>query len=410
MLKSKATLEYEKSMLIKSYGIDYSYLKNNISRERKRNKENETRNALLELNTPDNDFEIHIVENLDEYQKLIAHLTNDPKFPIFYRGQNNANYLLVPSALRGNTDTEHLLIQEFCRRFPDEIKKCDTAMEKLVLMQHYGLHTRCLDITEAPLPALYFACADFKKFATDSNMDKWGEILLFHALNEDDQKYPDSNTVSIMANTAFLKSEFSMKELEIRYKQDNHLGALDDYIYLKHVLKHSVIVRTAQNNPRIKNQQGAFILVNANYCKSAKIKKKNSKSEIWDEPYLFSSDFEEIMDDGFSELDYIDCLVDSFAHSPMRTPFYIEEIKNVIYKKSIPYDQSEYVPDSIKKDPFDINRLFYRNKDGKRIVILIPPYAKKDILEQLALNNIREDFIYPDMDTVSNELNNTIGK
>ena len=35
-------------------------------------------------------------------------------------------------------------------------------------------------------------------------MNKWGEILLFKAKNEEDQKYPDSNTVSIMANTAFL--------------------------------------------------------------------------------------------------------------------------------------------------------------------------------------------------------------
>lgn len=93
-----------------------------------------------------------------------------------------------------------------------------------------------------------------------------------------------------------------------------------------------------------------------------------------------------------------------------KNPNKIKNIEINLYEKAKPYDQSNDVPDYIRVDPFDINRLFYKDSAKKRIIILIPPYAKEKILRELAQNKITEDFIYPDMDTVSNELNNTIGK
>lgn len=404
--------EYELSMSVKGYGVDYCYLKDKLISKEKLAIENKTKSDLLAINkSRKKDFDIKVIENLSQYLKIISKLPTNDTYPIFYRGQNNSNYLLVPSALRNNTYSEHKLIQEFSRRFPDELNKCNNAMEKLVLMQHYGLHTRCLDITQAPLPALYFACADFKKFMnpSQSNMDKWGEILLFQANNEEDQKYSDSNTVSIMANTAFLKESFSMKELEIRYKQDNHLGALEDYIDLKHVIKHSVIVRTAQNNPRIRNQQGAFILVNSNNICSLIYDRKNIKEKPIDGEYLLEEHLDAVLNDNFTEGLFIDCLIDLENNNGMKSAFPLQGINNIKYQKSNPYDQSDWVPEYIKKDPFDINRLFFRQQNGKRLVILIPPYAKQQILAELAQNNIREDYIYPDMDTVANELNTSIG-
>ncbi len=39
---------------------------------------------------------------------------------------------------------------------------------------------------------------------------------------------------------------------------------------------------------------------------------------------------------------------------------------------------------------------------------MIPPDAKPVILRELALLNITEDFVYPDMDNVANEINEKI--
>lgn len=401
--------QYEEAMAIKGYGIDYSYLcDDSLSKEEKRKIEEETKVKLKNINKQTKDFKIVVIENLQQYQKLIAGLPNDPVFPIFYRGQNNANFLLNPSALRANPDVEDKLLKEFCRRFPNEINKCHNVMEKLVLMQHYGLHTRCLDITEAPLPALYFACADFKKFTqySKTNMDKWGEIILFKAHDEEEQKYPESNTVSIMANTAFEANEFNIVDLEMKYKQDNHLSAFDDFIYIKHILRHSIIVRTPQDNPRIRNQQGAFILVTSNKVSWVDIEYENKEKEELED----LSKFEEYLPtiyENLRESEFQKELKDNWNNNNPDKK--IKKISILYYKKEIPYKQAENVPEKTKMDPFDINRLFYRNNAGKRIIILIPPYAKPKILEELKHNKITEDFIYPDMDTVSNELNNSIG-
>lgn len=404
--------QYDIAMAVKKYGIDYSYLCNRFIKnnpEERKKIEKETKEKLKLINKKTKDLKIIIVENLTQYTKFISKLPNDPKYPIFYRGQNNANYLLNPSALRASPINENMLLKEFCRRFPSEIKKCDNAMEKLVLMQHYGLHTRCLDITEAPLPALYFACADFKKFTqySETNMDKWGEILLFKAHDNEEQKYPDSNTVSIMANTAFQDNSFGMGHIQISYRQDNHLGAYDDFISLKHILRHSVIVRTEQNNPRIRNQQGAFILVNSNNIEMAEITYENGETEIIEDKFLFDN-YTEHMSEYIKEAEFLKNLKEDLnLENPNKK---IKKIDIYYYEKTIPYEQSESVPEYVKTDPFDINRLFYKNNEQKRLVVLIPPYAKENILKELAQNKITEDFIYPDMDTVSNELNNTIGK
>lgn len=404
--------QYDVAMAVKKYGIDYSYLCDNSIKnnsEEREKYEKKTKENLQNINKKEKDFKIYIIENLAQYQKFISKLPNDPKYPIFYRGQNNANYLLNPSALRNSPVNENILLKEFCRRFPSEIKKCDNAMEKLVLMQHYGLHTRCLDITEAPLPALYFACADFKKFAqfSESNMDKWGEILLFKANNDDEQKYPDSNTVSIMANTAFQDNSFGMGHIQISYRQDNHLGAYDDFISIKHILRHSVIVRTEQNNPRIRNQQGAFILVNSNNIKMVELTYENNETKVLKDKFLFDN-YTQNINESTKESDLIKKIKDDLnKKNPNKR---LKNIDLYYFQKNIPYEQSDLVPEYIRKDPFDINRLFYKNTANQKLVVLIPPYAKEKILKELAQNKITEDFIYPDMDTVSNELNNTIGK
>lgn len=133
---------------------------------------------------------------------------------MFLRGQGNAQYLLNPTVLRTEPSREHRLYNDFCRRFPREVRQCENTIEKLQLMQHFRLQTRALDISESPLVALYFACAPSKKYptiqsdGTTGEQNNWGEITFFRAGPNERKKFDDtaiktfdSSTVSILANT-----------------------------------------------------------------------------------------------------------------------------------------------------------------------------------------------------------------
>lgn len=76
------------------------------------------------------------------------------------------------------------------------------------------------------------------------------------------------------------------------------------------------------------------------------------------------------------------------------------------FTKVKPYDESNEL-EEFKTDPFELSRLFYK-KDGVQQVVLIHPDCKKTIVKELERFNITEDFIYPDMDTVANEINERI--
>lgn len=253
---------FEKAKKIKGYGSFPSAIKTD---EIERVKILETGSRV----------KVKVIESISEYVSFITTLRTSFLNPVFFRGQTNADYLIQPSSLRTNRANEHILIENFLRYFPNEINDCKTAMDKLMLMQHYGLNTRCLDISENPLAALYFACVPYKKFRSSSDeTEKWGEIILFQEKETKNEKEkiikPErlkelkSSNVSIIANTAFMEEEFNLWSLGSVWKADKNYTYNEKHMNLKTIVRSSYIVRVPQTNPRIKNQSGAFILVNAN--------------------------------------------------------------------------------------------------------------------------------------------------
>ena len=190
--------------------------------------------------------------------------------PVFYRVHSDCNYYNVPSVLReGKVKDEKWYFNEFLRRYPDAFKECENTFEKLVVMQHYGSNSRLLDLTESPLATLGFACVKEGKFSkeNDDSRYKFATVTVFRVPKDDVYdclKNPDSSTVSVIANCANLDSDFSYGNVDMQYRKDGFMSYLQHFIYFKDIVRNSVIVRTRHNNPRIKNQKGAFLIVNAN--------------------------------------------------------------------------------------------------------------------------------------------------
>ena len=163
------------------------------------------------------------------------------------------------------------------------------------------------------------------------------------------------------------------------------------YIQLKEIICSSVIVRVPQNNQRIKNQQGAFILVNANEVLSLDN----------DERYA-----EELTNHILNYKEYLSFneLMDDKKWSKRFSKGFTWELW---FKKVKPYSGENRIK-IFDIDPFDLRRLFYKDEEGIQQVVLIPPDKKEGIVNELKKFNITEDFIYPDMDNVANEINENI--
>jgi len=80
---------------------------------------------------------------------------------IWYRGISRTRFALLPGSHWRNVDDEDTLLSEFViNHLPLVPERVADDWELYALMQHYGMPTRLLDWTKAPLIALFFAVED----------------------------------------------------------------------------------------------------------------------------------------------------------------------------------------------------------------------------------------------------------
>ena len=145
----------------------------------------------------------HRVTNLSEFITEVTNINTEPSYERFwennillFRGQSNCNYDLVPSLGRNRMTScdvtifneERNLIESAKFKLPELFNNNMEPVELLALLQHHGIPTRLLDITENALVALYFACC------SNNNVD--GEVIVFKCDETDITNYPIINGIA----------------------------------------------------------------------------------------------------------------------------------------------------------------------------------------------------------------------
>ena len=317
-----------------------------------------------------------------------------------YRGQGNVAYDYAPTILRTekNIKREHILQKEFHRHFYEKMDSFKTLFDEEVLMQHYQVGSRCLDVLENPLMALWAACE------TDSNSDfkeTFGEVS-FWCLDYDDDnlKSYDSSTVSVIANTAICERYFSLGNLEINYHKE-HPTELEDFIYLKDILRRTVVARPKYNNVHFQHQLNCFAIMNlnclvdpdGNFYKKFGITVEQFSDYILNASTINKGKGEDYEKPNVSRLN-------RGLHT-MNADFSELEPWDLHFEKMIPND-SPFV------DTFDLYRYMYNEScvENERIPVfaVIPPKAKESIIKELEYANVTSATVYPDMDMIAKEM------
>lgn len=217
------------------------------------------------------DVKIVKVSNFKDFIKILNEIRPDyeKNETQYYRGVSNINNINVPSLFRRkrHQEMEDVLYQQLVLNCPSDFSGYYNRIERLVAMQHYGLPTRLLDITENPLVALYFACI------SNHNLD--GEVVVYR-FSQKQLKYSMSDRVSILSALPVLSHEDRVALAEIETGDEEvseRPEALDrllheikiekpafmDRIHLGDLFE-QVPILPSKSNPRIMKQEGAFIL------------------------------------------------------------------------------------------------------------------------------------------------------
>lgn len=213
---------------------------------------------------------VEAVKNLSEFIEKVIRSKKADGFKTFYRGHGSWKYELVPGIYREKNksilENESDYIRNIIASYPKFFTDCKSALDFLSVLQHHAFPTRLLDFSENPLIALYMAC--------DNNSMEHADTIRIDVPDQN-FKYYDSDTVSVLANLAFSENSFSIKGAESKAIQSfNEHPEVKKLVHLirnekpyfkpeiepKHLDGTIVFVKPKQDFDRITHQNGLFAL------------------------------------------------------------------------------------------------------------------------------------------------------
>ena len=180
------------------------------------------------------------VKNIADVTTAISNEIEEYHGPLWYRGQANHAWSLLPGYYRRDTGlSEHSLMIKFRQSATMLIQvPAMNSFEWMFQMQHYGVPTRLLDWTESPLVALYFSVSSME----DTDAALW--VIKPSELNKNANLLVKSEDGYL---PSFLDEELSNYTIESL--------RINDRVNLLPVA--TIAIR---NNPRIQAQLGTFTI------------------------------------------------------------------------------------------------------------------------------------------------------